>query len=136
MKRIIINGANGYVASNFINELLKQDYEVIALVRGESKFSSEQRMYASLMDANNGEKIIRNKLKVYNYSLLDDDFLLSSDQLESIFSKKSDYFHFAASLKYSKKTKEEPKCCSDRNRYLFYTSVNSRFVHAITIKKL
>lgn len=107
MKRIIINGANGYLASNFINELLKQDYEVIALVRGKSKLSAEQRMHASLMDANKGEKITNNRLTVYNYSLLKNNFLLSSDQLESIFNKKSDYFHFAASLKYSEKSKEE-----------------------------
>ena len=32
MRKIIINGANGYVAANFINQLLLNDYEVIAFV--------------------------------------------------------------------------------------------------------
>ena len=44
MKRIIINGANGYVASNFINELLLNNYEVIALVRESKKQCPSERM--------------------------------------------------------------------------------------------
>ena len=44
MKTIIINGANGYVASHFINQLLKQKHKVIALVRPSNKNSPTERM--------------------------------------------------------------------------------------------
>ncbi len=66
MKKIIINGANGYVASNFINKLLQQDYQVIALARSNKKYSAEERMRAALLDVNEGETVNFEKLSVYN----------------------------------------------------------------------
>lgn len=107
MKRIVINGANGYVASNFINELLNKDYEVIALVRNSKKCPSEERMHNVLSDLNNGMVNNLNRLKVHSYSLLDKDFAIRQEVLTDIFSTKVDYYHFAASLKYDLKSKEE-----------------------------
>ena len=74
MKTIFINGANGYVASNFINKLLNQNYKVIALVRASSKYSSDERMREALSEINDGEYVNIKNLKVYSYSLLDDNF--------------------------------------------------------------
>ena len=107
MKKIIINGANGFVASNFIYELLNQDYEVVALVRGNSNEHAKQRMLNSLEKLSNGNYNNRKKLTVYNYSLLDKDFLIPTEYLPDIFRREVDYFHFAASLKYNEKTKDE-----------------------------
>ncbi|RUT73383.1 SDR family oxidoreductase [Ancylomarina longa] len=107
MKRIIINGANGYVASNFIHELLNRNYEVIALVRESKKCSSTERMQTVLSDVHDGEFIMPENFKVYTYSLLDDNFGLSEEVLKELFSCDVDYYHFAASLKYDYKSKEE-----------------------------
>lgn len=107
MKRVIVNGANGYVASNFINELLSQNYEVIALVRDSKKCSCEERMLNALKEINNGEFIKPENLKILGYSLLDKNFGLSEEVLKEIYSCDVDYYHFAASLKYDLKSKKE-----------------------------
>ena len=107
MKTIIINGANGYVASHFINKLLKQKYKVIALVRPSIRFSPTERMIAALAESSDGEYVNSTNLKVFSYSLLHKDFLIPQEQLEDIFSEEVDYFHFAASLKFDFKSKEE-----------------------------
>ncbi len=107
MKRIIINGANGYVASNFIYQLLARDYEVIALVRNSGKRSSLRKMQDALSEINESEYPIPKNLTVYNYSLNHKDFAMSPDDLEAIFDQDSDYFHFAASLKYDERSKTE-----------------------------
>jgi len=106
MKTVIINGANGYVASNFIQNLLKQDYNVIALVRT-NKQEPEDRMNDALVLLNDGADINTTNLEVYNYSLLDNDFAMDKNILKSIFSGSVDYFHFAASLKYDEKSVDE-----------------------------
>ncbi|MFV0591989.1 MAG: SDR family oxidoreductase [Draconibacterium sp.] len=106
MKTIVINGANGYVAANFINELLLEDFNIIALVRA-GKVPSEQRMSNMLSELNDGKRIESDKLKVFDYSLVDENFSISEDQLEEIFNGDVDYFHFAASLKYDFKAKDE-----------------------------
>jgi nucleoside-diphosphate-sugar epimerase len=107
MKTIIVNGANGYVASNFINKLLKRNYKVVALVRSGIKTSSEDRMIKMLTEINDGAYVNTANLKVRAYSLLHKDFLIPPDELEEIFSGEVDYFHFAASLKFDFKSKEE-----------------------------
>lgn len=107
MKRIVINGANGYVASHFIFELLKHDYEVIALVRESKNTSPQERMQNVLSEINDGELVKTSKLKVYNYALLSENFGMSEDVLKDIFSKEVDYYHFAASLKFDFKSREE-----------------------------
>lgn len=107
MKTIIVNGANGYVASNFINKLLEQNYKVVALVRPGVKASSEDRMINALTEICEGGYVNTNNLKVYAYSLLHKDFLIPKKQLEEMFSKEVDYFHFAASLKFDLKSKDE-----------------------------
>ncbi len=106
MRTIIINGANGYVASNFINNLLKSDYMVIALVRA-NKQDPEERMNDVLAHINDGKDINTANLEVYEYSLLDNNFSMNKNVLKSIFSNDVDYFHFAASLKFDKKSVDE-----------------------------
>lgn len=106
MRTVIINGANGYVASNFINYLLNQHYMVIALVRGNGQ-DPEERMSEVLAHINDGKEINTPNLEVYNYSLLDKHFAMNENILKSIFSNKVDYFHFAASLKYDEKSIDE-----------------------------
>lgn len=44
MQKIVINGANGFVASHFILKLLEQNIEVVAFVRNGKKLSAPQRM--------------------------------------------------------------------------------------------
>lgn len=107
MKTIIVNGANGYVASNFINKLLEQNYKVVALVRPGVKASSEERMKGALTEISEGGYVNTTHLKVYAYSLLHKDFLIPKEQLEEMFSEEVDYFHFAASLKFDLKSKDE-----------------------------
>ncbi len=107
MKTIVINGANGYVASNFICNLLNLNYRVIALVRENKQHPPEERMKKALSKSNDGEYVNTRNLKVYSYSLLDEDFSIPPKHLKEIFNGNVDYFHFAASLKYNLKSKDE-----------------------------
>jgi len=107
MLKIIINGANGFVASNFINELLTQHYEVVALVRGNKKYSAEERMFDVMNDINDGAFTVPKNLRIFNYSLLDENFGLPEETLSELFQGDVDYYHFAASLKYDFKAKDE-----------------------------
>lgn len=107
MKRIIINGANGYVASNFINELLQLNYEVVALVRGSKNRSAEDRMISALSDINQDQFKKPANLTILDYSLLDKNFGLPAETANEIFSAEVDYYHFAASLKYDFKSRDE-----------------------------
>ncbi len=108
MKTIVINGANGYVASHFINELLKQNYHVVALVRANKKYLPKERMEKVLADINVDEAIAdTSNLEVFSYSLLDKNFSMPEEKLKEIFAGQVDYFHFAASLKYDEKSIDE-----------------------------
>lgn len=107
MKTIIINGANGYVASHFVRKLLGLNYKVIALVRPSIKSSPAERMKEVLTEISDGGYVNTANLHVYGYSLLHKDFLIPQKQLEEIFSTEVDYFHFAASLKFDLKSKDE-----------------------------
>ncbi len=107
MRKIIINGANGYVASNFIHELLVNNYKVIALVRDSSKHSADERMIDALNKINYNKYEDVHNLTVYSYSLLENNFSIPEEQLTEIFSGNVDYYHFAASLKYDLKSKDE-----------------------------
>ena len=107
MKKIVINGANGYVASHLINELLLQDFRVAALVRGNEEQRAADRMKQALTETYYAADVPAEKLEVYDYSLLDKDFALSPDSLKDIFSGTIDFFHFAASLKFKLNDKEE-----------------------------
>jgi len=107
MKTIIINGANGYIASHFIHKLLEQKYKVVALVRPGSNSSPKERMIKALNEISDGTYVNTSKLKVFAYSLLHKNFLIPPEELEEIFSGDVDYFHFAASLKFDFKSKEE-----------------------------
>nr|MBD3622296.1 SDR family oxidoreductase [Sunxiuqinia sp.] len=106
MRKIIINGANGYVAANFINQLLLNDYEVIAFVRA-NKHSPEERMHTMLVEMNGGERVATKNLKVYGYGLDDENLAIPVNELTQIFEGQVDYLHFAASLKYDSRSKTE-----------------------------
>lgn len=67
MQKIIVNGANGYVASHFVSELLKNDCQVVALVRAPSKATSEQRLKNVLAEIDSETDF--SNLKVFGYSL-------------------------------------------------------------------
>lgn len=107
MKKIIINGANGYVASHFIHHLLSKNYEVIALVRGGDNGSSFERMRSVLYQIDEENSTEYKNLSVYDYSLLDKNFSIPAKELKRIFSGDVEYFHFAASLKFDLKSREE-----------------------------
>lgn len=138
MKKVIINGANGYVASNFINELLQQDYQVIALARSNNKYSAEERMRDALLEMNEGDNLNFDSLSVYNYSLFEENFGLSEVELNEIFSGDVSYFHFAASLKFDTKSKEEifgtnlEGLTNSIETFQKYTVANSRFFFVST----
>ncbi len=106
-KTIIISGANGYIASNFIHKLLGQKYKVIALIRPNNKYSPRERMKEALRKINEDEFVNIADLHVYSYSLGHKDFLIPKEQLEEMFREEVDYFHFAASLKFDLKSKDE-----------------------------
>jgi nucleoside-diphosphate-sugar epimerase len=134
MKTIIVNGANGYVASNFISYLLKQQYMVIALVRG-NKLKPEERMSKVLSFLDDGAEVDLSNLEVFNYSLLDNDYGMDKNILNSIFSGNVDYFHFAASLKYNEKSIDEIFSTNAEGVensirvFLKYAKKNSRFFY-------
>ena len=107
MKTIIVNGANGYVASNFISNLLTKKYRVIALVRANKKQAPEKRMADVLKDINDNLPVDTSNLEVYNYSLLEENFAIEEKDLKQIFNGTVDYFHFAASLKFDEKSVDE-----------------------------
>lgn len=138
MKKIIVNGANGYVASNFINELLQQNYSVIALARSNAKYSAEERIKAALLDMNEGEDVNFSNLEVHDYSLFETDFSLQPEELKAIFDGDVDYFHFAASLKFDIKSKEEifgtnlQGVTNSIDTFLKYTQRESRFFFVST----
>ncbi|WP_010664848.1 SDR family oxidoreductase [Marinilabilia salmonicolor] len=133
MKRIIVNGANGYVASNFINELLKHHFQVVALVRGNALSSAENRVIQALNVINDGNTPSLDNLMIVDYSLLDENFGLSETRLQELFNTDVDYFHFAASLKYDRKSKDELLAVNVRgaensvNLFSTFASADSRF---------
>jgi len=135
MKTVVVNGANGYVASNFIANLLKTGFKVVALVRPTHKFTPEERMKSILTDVTEGEPIDTSNLSVYAYSLLEKDFSMEEKILKTIFNTNVDYFHFAASLKYDEKSVDEifsTNVEGVRNSidvFLKYASKKSRFFY-------
>lgn len=133
MKKIVVNGANGYVGSNFIHQLLKEGYSVIALVRTRDEEPAFDRMLAALREKSVVDELSTENLEVYPYRLLDENFALPPDILSGIFSGEVDYFHFAASLKFDARSREEIFAINLdglRNSieiFLRYTSAASRF---------
>lgn len=107
MQKIIINGANGFVASNFILELLKRNYEVVALVRNGKKHPAQQRMQHVLKEISENKNMDFSNLKVFDYSLTEEDYSLEKSHIETIFKGTVQFFHFAASLKFSAKDKKK-----------------------------
>ena len=107
MKKIVIAGANSFVASHFVHELLVQGFDVVALVRGSGERTATERMNRALIDTQLEYPGHPENLTVLNYALLDQGFGLSNDDLERIFRDGVEYFHFAASLKFDYQSKEE-----------------------------
>ena len=138
MKKIVINGANGYVASNFINELLLEDYKVVALARSNKKYTAEERVRTALTEMNNGKEVDFSNLEVHDYSLFEENFALQESELQTIFGGNIDYFHFAASLKFDIKSKEEifgtnlQGVTNSVNTFQKYSEKESRFFFVST----
>lgn len=138
MKKIVINGANGYVASNFINELLLEKYKVVALARSNKKYTAEERVRAALVEMNDGKEVDFTNLEVHDYSLFEENFALPESELSEIFGGNIDYFHFAASLKFDIKSKEEifgtnlQGVTNSINTFQKYSASESRFFFVST----
>lgn len=107
MNKVVINGANGYVASNFIVELLSEGHAVVALVRSRNSIPARDRMVNILHEMGLANEAQLKRLEVYDYSLFEENFNLPDKQLRHIFGGKVHYFHFAASLKFDISSKEE-----------------------------
>lgn len=107
MRKIIIAGANSFVASHFIHELLLKDYQIIALVRGNAGGSAKERMLEAINDTTLQYPLDSGQLTVLNYALSDPNFSIANQTLKDIYTGKVDYFHFAASLKFDFHSKEE-----------------------------
>lgn len=107
MKRVIIVGANSFVASHFVHELLQNNYEVVALVRSNSEYSAQERMDQALIDTTLGYPTHHGRLQVLDYALLEEDFGLDDSTLKQIFNEDVDFYHFAASLKFDYQSREE-----------------------------
>ncbi|WP_167609209.1 SDR family oxidoreductase [Maribellus sediminis] len=106
-KKVVINGANGYVASNFILELLNNGYQVVALVRKKEGMAAADRMKNVLLEMSSDDAVDFSRLEVYDYSLFKPDFNLPENVLKQVFEGTIHYFHFAASLKFDINSKEE-----------------------------
>ncbi|SHI32518.1 Nucleoside-diphosphate-sugar epimerase [Tangfeifania diversioriginum] len=138
MQKIVINGANGFVASHFIRELLEQNFEVIALVRNGENLSAQQRMQQVLEEISEKKGVDFSKLKVYSYSLFDENYSLTQEQIDTIFDGNIQFFHFAASLKFSAKDKNtifETNVDGLKNSVQFfqkYAKPDSRFIYMST----
>lgn len=133
MKNVVVNGANGYVGSNFVQKLLKDGYSVVALVRANDKESPKARMMQALREKCDDEEVNTDRLRVYEYSLLEKEFDLSESVLKEIFQGDVEYFHFAASLKFDARSREEifdinvEGVRNSMDVFLRYASEESRF---------
>ena len=107
MKKVVIAGANSFVASHFVHELLGQGFYVVALVRKSSDLSAAERMEKALEDTTLELPSQMENLKVLDYALNDVNFGISDADLAQIFEDAVDYFHFAASLKFDFRSREE-----------------------------
>lgn len=130
MKKVIIAGANSFVASHFVHRLLSQNFHVIALVRGSEQSSAAERMQQAMINTTLDPVVDSGRLTVLDYALLDDHFALSEKKLTSIFEGEVDYYHFAASLKFDYRSIEE----------IFDTNINGvknalRIFHHYTSKE-
>lgn len=107
MKQIVVNGANGYVASHFICEMLNRGHRVIALARENEKQSARERVEQAILDTGQGEIQNGHNLRVFGYSLLAENFSIPVGDLEAMFRPDADFFHFAASLKFDFNSESE-----------------------------
>ena len=141
MKKVVIAGANSFVASHFVHELLIQGFKVIALVRGNDTASAEERMKLALKKTTLDYPLESGNMTVFDYRLLEDHFALTENDLKNVFEGEVDYFHFAASLKFDHRSKEEifdtnidglknalqtyHKFASDKSRFFFVSTAYS-----------
>jgi len=133
MSKVVISGANGYVASNFIVELLNQGHQVVALVRSRNSIPAGDRMVKALHEMGHTDDVQLKRLEVYDYSLFEKNFNLPKKQLRQIFDGQVHYFHFAASLKFDISSKEEifgtnlQGVQHSIDTFQRYSGINSRF---------
>jgi len=138
MRKIVIDGANGFVASHFIKELTEHNQKVTAFVRQTPSESSKKRMEEALLKTDADKEQIAN-IKIFDYELKEEDFALSETSLSEIFNEDVDFFHFAANLKFSEKDKEEIFSTNINgmenaiSTYLKYATPSSRFFYISTV---
>src|SRR5690606_24608875 len=130
---------NSFVASHLVHELLNRGIQVIALVRRSSVLSAHKRMIKALEDTRMGKPDNLDKLTVLDYALSEIDFDLNPEVLEDIFDQDTDYFHFAASMKYDYHARDEIRETNVdalRNAlHLFhqYGTAHNRFFYVSTV---
>jgi nucleoside-diphosphate-sugar epimerase len=104
-KRVVVDGANGYVGSNFVHELLRSQHDVVALTRSDPQ--ATQQAVGDAVVNRGGRDLDLGELKILPYTLERPDLGLDGDALDTVFGAPCDYWHFAASVKLSVRTSEE-----------------------------
>ncbi|MBK5202635.1 MAG: SDR family oxidoreductase [Prolixibacteraceae bacterium] len=138
MRKIVIDGANGFVASHFIKELTEHNQKVTAFARKNCRESSQKRIEKAILKTGASKGQIAD-IKVYDYELKEENFALSETSLSEIFNEDVDFFHFAANLKFSEKDKEEIFSTNINgmenaiSTYLKYATPSSRFFYISTV---
>ena len=138
MRKIVIDGANGFVASHFIKELTEHNQKVTAFARKNFRESSKKRMEEALLKTGADKEQI-DYIKIYDYELKKENFALSETSLSEIFNEDVDFFHFAANLKFSEKDKEDIFSTNINgmenaiSTYLKYATPSSRFFYISTV---
>jgi len=138
MRKIIIDGANGFVASHFIKEITEHNKNVTALTRGNDRQSSQKRMEEALLKTD-ALKELMDSIKVYDYELKKENFALSDISISEIFNEDVDFFHFAADLRFSEKDKEQIFSTNIDgmenaiSTFLKYATPSSRFFYISTV---
>jgi len=138
MQNIVIDGANGFVASHFIKELTDNNQKVTAFVRKTDKLSSLKRMEEAMLKTGAVKEQMVN-IKVYNYDLKKEKFALPDTSLSEIFNEDVDFFHFAADLRFSEKDKEQifgtniDGMENAISTFLKYATPSSRFFYISTV---
>jgi nucleoside-diphosphate-sugar epimerase len=97
-RRVIVDGATGYVGSNLVRSLTDDGHRTIALTR-QSECDTRARV-AAAVSAGPGPFAGADNLDVRSFSLLAPDLGLDDDGLEALFGAPCDYWHLAANVNF------------------------------------
>lgn len=98
-RKMVIDGANGYVGSNLVHHLVRRGHPVVALARQDEDVVRSIVEAAVVGDVET-DPFDHSLLEVVRYSLDDDQLSLDEAGRESVFGEPVDYWHVAASMKY------------------------------------